>query len=64
MARTVMKIELTLQEVNLLHEEISVLPNNRVGPKLRAIYRRLENLHGAYELPEGEDPEKLRKKAN
>lgn len=64
MARTVMKIELTLQEVNRLHDEIGDIPKSRVGPKLLALWHRLDNLVNAHELTESEDPEKLRKKVN
>lgn len=58
MSRTVMKIELTLQEVNRLHEEIGDIPKSRAGPKLLALWRRLGNLVEAYEAAEKE------KKAN
>lgn len=52
MSRTVMKVELTLQEVRRLHEEIGDIPKRRVGPKLLALWRSLDNLVNAYEESE------------
>jgi hypothetical protein len=42
-----MTLDLTHAEVVRLHTEIGELPRNRFGPKLLALYQRLNNVLGS-----------------